>query len=95
MGFCIDLIPTNRKYCFTSTSSYETGISDHHHLIFSIVKTAYGSEEPKKFVYCDYKTLSHEGFRNDLMSKTVDENLDYSKFEKEFIDTPNKHVTSR
>ena len=26
------------------------------------------------------------------MSKTVEENVDYSKFEKEFIDTLNKHA---
>ena len=30
------------------------------------------SEEPIKFVYCDYKTFSHEIFKNDLMSKTAD-----------------------
>ena len=29
VGSCIDLILTNRKYCFKDTSSYETGISDH------------------------------------------------------------------
>ena len=84
VGSCIDLILTNRKYCFKNTSSYETGISDHHHLIFSIMKTTFASEEPKKFVYRGY---------NDLMSKTVEENVDYSKFEKEFIDTLNKTCT--
>ena len=26
------------------------------------------------------------------MSKTLEENVDYSKFEKEFIDTLNKHA---
>ena len=91
VGSCIDLILTNRKYCFKNTSSYETGISDHHHLIFLIMKTIFASEEPKKFVYRDYKTFCHENFKNDLLSKTVDENVDYSKFQKEFIDTLNKH----
>ena len=76
VGSCIDLILTNRKYCFKNTSSYETGISDHHHLIFSIMKTTFASEEPKKFVYRDYKTFSHESFKNDLLSKTVEENVD-------------------
>ena len=58
----------------------------------------------KKFVYRDYKTFFHESFKNVLMSKTVAENVDYSKFEKEFIytllkirervfiDTLNKHA---
>ena len=92
VGSCIDLILTNRKYCFKNTSSYETGISDHHHLIFSIMKTIFASEEPKKFVYLDYKTFSHESFKNDLMSKTVEANVDYSKFEKEFIHLINMHL---
>ena len=51
------------------------------------MKTIFASEEPK--------TFSHENFKNDLMSKTVDENVNYSKFEKEFTDTLNKHVISR
>ena len=84
VGSCIDLILTNRKYCFKNTSSYETGISDHHHLIFSIMKTTFASEEPKKFVYRGYKTFSHGSFRNNLMSKTDDENIDYSKLDEEF-----------
>ena len=29
-GSCIDLILTNRKYCFKHTSTFETGLSDHH-----------------------------------------------------------------
>ena len=44
--------------------------------IISIMKTVIASEEPKKFVYHDYKTFSHESFKNNLMSKTVDENFD-------------------
>ena len=95
VGSCIDLILTNRKYCFKNTSSYETGISDHHHLIFSIMKTTFASEEPKKFVYRDYKTFCPENFKNDLLPKTVDENVDYSKFEKEYIDTLNKHAPKK
>ena len=59
------------------------------------MKTTFASEEPKKFVYCDYATFSRESFENDLLSKTVDENADYSKFEKKFIDTLNKCATEK
>ena len=52
-------------------SSDETGVSDHDHLIFSIIKTIFALEEPKNFVYRDYKTSSHERFKNDLMSKLL------------------------
>ena len=55
MSSCIDLILTNREYYFKNTSSYEAEISNHHHLIFSIMKTTYASEEPKKCVYPDNK----------------------------------------
>ena len=53
MGSCIDLMLRNRKYSFKNTSSYETGITDHNHLIFPIMKTKFASEEHKKFVYRD------------------------------------------
>ena len=33
-SWCIDLISTNRKYFFKHSNSIETGISDHHHLIY-------------------------------------------------------------
>ena len=45
------------------------------------MKILFASVKLKKFVYCDYKTFSHESFKNDSMSKTVDENVDFSKFE--------------
>ena len=91
VGSCIDLILTNREY-FKNTSFDETRISDHHHLIFLIIKAAFASEEAKKFVYRDYKNFSRESLKNDLMSKTVPENVDYSKFETELMDTLNKHT---
>ena len=59
VGSCIDLILRNRKYCFINTSSYETGISDHYQLTFSMMKTTFASEEPKQFPYRDYKTFFH------------------------------------
>ena len=32
---------TNKKHCFQGTSSFETGLIDHHHLIYSILKSAF------------------------------------------------------
>ena len=45
---CIDLILTNRKYSFRNTTSYESGLSDLHHLIYSVMKTIFKCEDPKK-----------------------------------------------
>ena len=45
---CIDLILSNRKYCFKKTSSFETGISDHFHFLYSMLKRTFEKEESKK-----------------------------------------------
>ena len=47
-GSCIDLILTNRKFCFKNTSTFETGLSDHHHLTYSMLKTTFKKEDPKR-----------------------------------------------
>ena len=67
-GSCIDLILTNRKYCFKTTSSFETGISDHIHLICLMLKTTFEKEESKKVTYCNYKQFHWENFEKDLTS---------------------------
>ena len=46
-GSCIDLILTNRNYSFKLSASFEKGLSDHHHLIYSMFKTTLGKEKPK------------------------------------------------
>ena len=38
-GSCIDLILTNQKYSFKNSTYFETGLSDHQHLIYSMLKT--------------------------------------------------------
>ena len=35
---CIDLILTNRPRCFQHSGVYETGLTDLHKLIFSVIK---------------------------------------------------------
>ena len=94
-GSCIDLILTNRKYSFKNTCSVETGLSDHHHLIYSVMKTTFKFEEPKKLIYCDYSNFSTECFKDDFMSSKCLEKHDYSDFEKKFIDTLNKHAPTK
>ena len=47
-GSCINLILTNNKYCFKNTNSFETGICDHHHLIYPMLETTFQNEESKK-----------------------------------------------
>ena len=68
-GSCIDLILTNRKFSFKNSTSFETGLSDHHHLIYSMLKTTFHKEEPQTLIYRDYKASSQEKFSSDLILK--------------------------
>ena len=65
-GRCIDLILTNRKDRFRITSSLETGLSDHHHLVYSMLKTKFDRRPPIKQSYRSFKNFSLENFRSDL-----------------------------
>ena len=49
-GSCIDLLITSSKFSFMKTNSFETGLSDHHHMIYTILKTKFEKFEPKKEV---------------------------------------------
>ena len=54
----INLVSTNRKCSFKTTSSYETWLSDHHHLIYLVMKTRFKCEESKKLIYRNYPNSS-------------------------------------
>ena len=49
-GLCIDLVIVNSKCSFMKTNSLETGLSDHHHMIYTILKTKFEKLKPKKLI---------------------------------------------
>ena len=63
---CIDLILTNRANSFQNSSSVETGLSDFHHLVLTVLKTSYKKKPPKKVIYRHYKNYSKQTFLNNL-----------------------------
>ena len=48
-GSCIDLLITNSKFSFMKTNSFETGLSDHNHMIYTILKTKFDDSNYKPF----------------------------------------------
>ena len=95
-GPCIDLIVTNQMFSFKNSTSFETGLSDHHHLIYSMLKTTFHKEEPKTLIYRDYKTFSLEKFSSELFLKLESqENNDYQTFETNFVDTLNNQAPKK
>ena len=63
---CIDLILTNRLMSFKFTSTYETGIGVHHHMIYTMLKSYFRNTKPKLLNYRDFKSFHHR-----LLKKTL------------------------
>ena len=92
----IDLILTNRKFLFKSSTSFETGLSDHHHFIYSMLKTTFHNEEPKTLISRDSKTFSLEKLNTELFLKLeLQDNNDYQTFETNFGDTLNNQASKK
>ena len=94
-GSCIDLILTNRKYSFKSTTSYETGISDHHHMILTMLKTTFQQKESKCLIYRGYKNFIFENFKSDLQEALQSCKGSYDAFDNYFTSILNKHAAKK
>ena len=64
---CIDLILTNCPGSFQNSCVIETGLSDFHKMIVTVMKTSYRKIESRVINYRDYKSFSNEGFRESLL----------------------------
>ena len=85
-GRCIDLVLTNRKHSFMHSKPFETGFSDHHHMIYTILKSTFEKVAPKKITYRDYKAWSLEKFKQELtMNLVITHPTDYTQFENVFM----------
>ena len=65
-GTCIDLVLTSRKYSFKNSNTFGTGLSDHHHMIYTMLKPTFEKAEPIKLKYRDYKNFLFDRFKADL-----------------------------
>ena len=91
-GSCIDLILTNRKFCFKNSSTFQTGLSDHHHLIYSMLKTTFKKEDSKHLIYRDHKNFNNEYFQNDLKNGLPKCPKNYELFENVFVTVLDGHA---
>ena len=94
-GSCIDLILTNRRYSSKHTSSTETSLSDHHHLISSMMKATDEKENSKVLVYWDYKKFNSNCFKSELLSKFHRNNVTFTSFENNFVDILNHQAPKK
>ena len=91
----IDLILTNRKYSFKHTSSHEMGLSDHHHMIYTMLKSSFINIEPKLLNYRDYKNFNFGNFQEDLSKALLICRNSYDEFESAFITALDKHAPKK
>lgn len=100
-GRCIDLILSNQKFSLQHTGNIDTGLSDHHQLIHTMLKSTYIRQPPKNIVYRDYSNFDREVFQQDL-EKSFNDNLNlnvdssyYEIFEVIFEMVLNRHAPQK
>ena len=72
---------TNKKQSFIKSQSFETGFSDHHHLIYTILKSNFVKLPTKIIRYREYKNFRLEDFQTDLENSLRTTNyLNYQVF---------------
>ena len=67
---CMDLILTNCPGSFQNSCVVETGLSDFHKMVVTVMKTSYRKSQPKIIHYRNYKNFSNDIFRDSLQKSS-------------------------
>ena len=63
---CVDLILTSCPGSSQNSCVAETGLSDFHKMVLTVMKTSYRKSQPKMIHYRNYKIFSNDIFRDSL-----------------------------
>ena len=75
------------------SSTFETGISDHHKLISTVAKSGSFKGRPREKIYRSYRFFNVETFKKTLSDELSRlESNAYSEFEKAFLTVINKQA---
>ena len=90
---CIDLLLTNQEDLFSTSNTREVGISDHHHLVSTMLKKKFLNGSTKTLFYRDYKKFEENKFARDVTHELQNiKNLSYKQFEKAFVTVLDNHL---
>ena len=67
----IDLFLTNRQQGFQQTHAIETGISDFHKMVVTVMKTRYKKQKAKTIQYRNYKHFHEQSFNFELNNELM------------------------
>ena len=94
----LDFILANRPRSFMQSHNFETGLSDCHKLVCSILRASFKKLPPKIIKYRDQKHFDQKKFLHDLDSKLLQGDLyrncddPYDKLSEIFVDILNHHA---
>ena len=92
---CIDLILTNRNQSMQHTTAIETGLSDFHKMVVTVLKTTFPKQGPSIINYRSYKNFDQTRFKQGLrieLDNVDTSNINYGAFETAFDKVLNKHA---
>ena len=79
---CINLIPTNSSRSFQDTCTVETGLSDFHKLVVTVVKLYFfPKQKPNIQTFREYKRFQNDLFRSELDYALSKHDVCHFKFE--------------
>ena len=88
----IDLLLTNTSLSFQNTTTVETGLSDFHKMVVTVMKTTFPKAQPKIIYYRDYKHFDLVKFRTELREELRKSDHGYFQFEMIFLRVLEKYA---
>ena len=92
---CIDLILTNNHHSFQNSGGMETGFSDFHSMIVTILKGGFVKRGPKIIMYRDYKKFDVNTFRlafKESLNEINTRGTNFSEFNERVETMLNEHA---
>ena len=90
---CIDLILTNKHHTFQNSNTMETGLSDFHSMIVTILKGGFVKRGPKIIIYRHYKKFDENSFRRALKESLNEmDTTNFSEFNNRVETVLNEHA---
>ena len=89
---CVDPIVTNMKNLFELSDIFETGLSDYHMLILTIMKSGNIKAPPRKKMYENFNLDVFNPLKWSMELHSTGNNNSYALFEERFLSVLDKQV---
>ena len=92
-SLCVDLFNTNSPKSFQHTHSFPFGLSSHHKLVVTVLKSTFGKQKSNMRYYRDWRKFDNAVFRTELSEALIRvERHDDKCFEQTFLSLLNLHA---